>query len=52
MTQSMETATTVREALNFISGEWARLGQKHGFDVADPILQSEACKRGKSRHAR
>ena len=37
MTQSMETATTVREALNFIGGEWVGSSSGESFDVADPF---------------
>ena len=37
MTQSMETATTLREALNFVGGEWAASSDGATFEVSDPF---------------
>ena len=37
MTQSTETATTVREALNFVGGEWVAASGGATFDVSDPF---------------
>ena len=37
MTQSTETATTLREALNFVGGEWVASSGGATFDVADPF---------------
>ena len=37
MTQSAETATTLREALNFVGGEWVAASGGATFDVTDPF---------------
>jgi acyl-CoA reductase-like NAD-dependent aldehyde dehydrogenase len=37
MTQSTETATAVRESLNFVAGEWIASSSGATFDVADPF---------------
>ena len=37
MTQSAETATTVRESLNFVGGEWVASSDGTTFDVTDPF---------------
>ena len=37
MTQSTETATTLRETLHFVGGEWVASSDGATFDVADPF---------------
>ena len=56
MTQSTETATTVREALNFVGGEWVASSDGATFDVTDPftgeaVVRAAAGTRDDARHA-
>jgi acyl-CoA reductase-like NAD-dependent aldehyde dehydrogenase len=56
VTQSMETATTLRETSNFIGGEWVAASNGATFEVADPftgenVVRAAASTRDDARRA-
>ncbi len=56
MTQSMETATTLRETSNFIGGEWVAATSGATFEVSDPfsgdaVIRAAAGTRDDARRA-